>query len=178
MSKFVADKISRTFDEDNNKLIISFAVSGFHKPSANLTVEENRQFDELEVDVKQYKSKRSKDQNAMLWSLLTKIAIHISGSKEKLVVEQIYCDMLEEANAHYEYLLAPKNTEEGLRKSFRAVREVGTRKVGDKELIMYKVFVGSSKYDTKEMTDLIDTVIRRCDELGIKDSEIEVIRNS
>ena len=75
-------------------------------------------------------------------------------------------------------MLAPKNTEDGLRKSFRAIREIGTREVNGKELTMYQVFIGSSKYDTKEMTDLIETVIRKCDEFGIVDSEIEVIRNS
>ena len=99
-------------------------VSGYHKTSAIMTVEENKEFEELTVEVKKSSSHRSLDQNAMLWSLLTKIAIHTSGSKEKRVIDQIYCAMLEEANVHSEYLLAPKNTEDGLRKSFRAIREI------------------------------------------------------
>lgn len=177
MSKFKASSVY-SMTRNDNTLLVTLEVQGFHKTSANMAVEENKSFDELTVEIKKSSNHRSLDQNAMLWSLLTKIAMHTSGSKEKRVVEEIYCAMLEEANAHFEYLLAPKNTEDGLRKSFRVIREKGERIVNGKTLTIYQVFIGSSKYNTKEMTDLIDTVIRKCDELGIKDSEIELMRNS
>ena len=135
----------------------------------------------LEVDMKPYKSKRSIEQNAALWFLLTKLAEGVSGSKDKTNVEEMYCTMLEEANVESEFILAPKEIEEALRKSFRAIREKGTRIIEDKngeskEMTVFQCFIGSSKYDTKQMYDLITRTLLRLDEEGINDSEIEHFR--
>ena len=37
-----------------------------------------------------------------------------------------------------------------------------------KELVFYKIFRGSSTYDTKEMSILIDGIVTECKELGIE----------
>ncbi len=85
--------------------------------------------------------------------------------------------LLEEAGVKYDYLLALPETETELRKSFRALRNMGIqREVNGKTLTMYQYFIGSSKFTTKEMTSLIEAVLDKLTELGVYDSEIELIR--
>ena len=52
----------------------------------------------LEVEVKPYRSKRSLEQNKLLWVLLGKLAVAMSGKKNKVSSEEAYAIMLEEAN--------------------------------------------------------------------------------
>ena len=86
--------------------------------------------------------------------------------------------MLEEANVAYDYLLALPEAEPMLRKSFRVVRKMGEREVNGKTLNVYQYFIGSSKFNTQEMTELIEAVLDKLAELGAYDSEIELARST
>ncbi len=177
MSKFIAEKTYRMTNE-NNDLVISFVVHGPEKEAAMLAYEETKNSEKkLEVEVKPYRSKRSLEQNKLLWVLLGKLAEGMSGKKNKVSSEEAYAIMLEEANVSYDYLLALPEAEHMLKKSFRVVRKVGEREVKGKTLNVYQYFIGSSKFDTKEMTELIEAVLDKLAELGIYDSEIEVARS-
>lgn len=176
MSKFVADKCFRMTDENDN-LVISYVVNKQDKTVALLAFNEQKDKPKLEIEVKQYKSKRSIEQNRMLWALLEKMAKAVSGVNSTITREECYCIMLEEAGVKYDYLLALPETENELRKSFRAIRNMGIqREVNGKTLTMYQYFIGSSKFNTKEMTELIEAVLNKLVELGVYDSEIELIR--
>ena len=100
----------------------------------------------------------------------------MSGKNNKVSSEEAYAIMLEEANVSYDYLLALPEAEPMLKKSFRVVRKMGERKVNGKTLNVYQYFIGSSKFDTQEMTELIEATLDKLAELGIYDSEIEVAR--
>lgn len=177
MSKFTADKTYLMTDENNN-IVISYVVSGFDKSAARLAFEETKQSEKkLEIEVKPYRSKRSLEQNRLLWVLLGKMAMAMSGRKNKVSSEECYCIMLEEANVSCDYLLALPEAEPMLKKSFRVVRKVGERIVNGKTLNVYQYFIGSSKYDTEEMTRLIESVLDKLAELGVYDSEIELARS-
>ena len=152
-------------------------VSGIDKSAARLAFDETKQTEKkLEIEVKPYRSQRSLEQNRLLWVLLGKMALAMSGRKNKVSSEECYCIMLEEANVSYDYLLALPEAESMLKKSFRVVRKVGERIVNGKTLNIYQYFIGSSKYDTKEMTELIESVLDKLAELGVYDSEIELAR--
>lgn len=177
MSKFTASKTYRMTDENNN-LVICYVVSGLDKNAALLAFDETKQTDKkLEVEVKPFRSKRSLEQNKLLWVLLGKMAVAMSGKKNKVSSEECYAIMLEEANVSYDYLLALPEAEPMLKKSFRVVRKVGERIVNGKTLNIYQYFIGSSKFDTQEMTELIESVLDKLAELGVNDSEIELARS-
>lgn len=176
MSKFIAERVYRMTDE-NNDFIVCYVVHGENKKAALLSLEENQNGNKkLEVETKIHKSQRSLEQNRLLWALLGKMANALSGNKRKVSTDECYCMMLEEANVSYDYLLALPEAEPMLKKTFRVVRKIDEREVNGKTLNMYQYFIGSSKFNTQEMTELIETTLDKLAELGIVDSEIELAR--
>lgn len=180
-SKFVADKISSMTDENGN-LIVCLTASGYARTSARMAVNELKNSEkELAVEIKPYKSARTLRQNSMLWALIEKIAKEESGYARKVETTEVYCDILEEANCAYTWVLAA--SDEDLKNSYRAVRKLGEREVVNKDgeiitLNIYKCYKGSSKYNISEMTDLIECALDICAELGISDSEVELARRT
>ena len=118
------------------------------------------------VEIKEPKSKRSLEQNKLLWSLIHKIA------KETLQDDmEVYCTALERADALSDYVITASDMEVALRKSFRGVKFIRMQEVNNKECYVYKVYLGSSKMNTKEMTELLEIVFQMCSELGIPTME-------
>lgn len=117
-------------------------------------------------EIKEPKSKRSLEQNKLLWKLIHKIA------KETYQDDMtVYCAVLERADALSDYVITALDMEEALRKSFRGVKFIRMQEVNGKDCFVYKVFLGSSKMNTKEMTELIDITMQVCGELGIDTRE-------
>ena len=80
---------------------------------------------------------------------------------------EVYCALLERADAKSEYIITAYDMEDDLRKCFRGVRFIRKQEVNGKDCNIYKVYIGSSKMDTKEMTELLDITLQLCAELGI-----------
>ena len=80
----------------------------------------------------------------------------------------VYCGILEKADALSDYVITAIEMEDALRKSFRGVKFIRKQEVNGKECYVYKVYIGSSKMDTKEMTELLDITLQICGELGIQ----------
>ena len=114
-------------------------------------------------EVKEPKSKRSIEQNKMLWSL-----IHAIAKETHQDDMDVYCGCLERADALSDYVITAYDMADDLRKCFRGVRFVRKQEVNGKECNIYKVYIGSSKMDTKEMTELLDITLQICAELGIQ----------
>lgn len=125
---------------------------------------------EYQLDIKELKSARTVQQNRYMWALIHEI------SKEQGMDEmEVYIQALEEANAKYEYIMAPEEAEENLKKGFRAVKVVRPEIHNNKKFYVYKCFVGSSKFNTQEMTRLIDVIVSWCHELNIPTDTYEKI---
>ena len=120
------------------------------------------------VEVKEPKSKRSLEQNRMLWQLINSIA-----KKQHQDDMEVYCALLERADALSDYIITAYDMEDDLRKCFRGVRFIRKQEVNGKECNIYKVYIGSSKMDTKEMTELLDITLQLCAELGIPTMEFD-----
>ena len=120
------------------------------------------------LELKEVKSKRTIKQNKMMWALIKRIAYHKDMLQEPI---DIYISALEEANLKSTYLLAPEDAETELRKNFRAVKVVRPEMFKGRKMIVYKCFLGSSKLNTKEMTQLIEIVKYWAEELGIETNE-------
>ena len=74
MSKFIARQVKK-YQEDDGSITLSFSVSADNAMPAKICFEEIKNIDKpLSIEVKQYKSKRSLEQNNLLWALLGKMA--------------------------------------------------------------------------------------------------------
>lgn len=128
----------------------------------------------LTVEIKQHRKKRSTDANAMLWGLIGKIAAALRADKD-----DIYLMMLERYGVYTHVIVKPSVVEQ-VKLQWRTVRELGEVTVNGQTGIQLQCYFGSSTFDTKQMSVLIDGVISECQELGIDTlppDEIQDLKN-
>ena len=107
------------------------------------------------------RKKRSLDANAYFWVLVGKIADKLRASKD-----EIYFEMLKKYGQSITVTVRA-----GLDLSRAGFKYYELFKDGisaGKPFEAYRVFVGSSQYDTREMSVLIDGVVQEAKELGIE----------
>ena len=110
-------------------------------------------------EVKEYHKKRSLNANAYAWALIGKIADVLRNSKD-----EIYLEMLKKyGQSEIVSVLSDIN----VTGYFKYFEEIATVKLQGKNFTHYKVFKGTSEYNTAEMAIFIDGVISEADELGI-----------
>ena len=110
-------------------------------------------------EIKEKKEKRSLSQNAYAWKLITEIGNVLRKSKE-----EIYLNMLKDYGQSQIISILSTVDPNGYLKYYE---EIGTGVVNNKEFTHYKIFKGSSEFDTKEMSIFIDGIIQECNNLGI-----------
>lgn len=173
MSKFVANEIKRS----GKDIIFTTSVSEYH---IQRFLNELKDIDKFEVTVKKHKESRSARQNAMLWAIMEKISLEVNFSKREEDVLSVYQDILKQANIKHIILDVPVGARNILEESFRVVVKLPGSEHDDKGVskVLYKCYVGSSKFDTKEMTDLIDCALDYAHQVGVYDSEIMSIKET
>ena len=123
-------------------------------------------------EVKEYKEKRSLNANAYAWKLITEIA-----NVMRLDKEEVYLEMLKHYGQSELVSVLSKIDVAGY---FKYYEEAGTSTLNGKEFTHYKVYKGSSEYDTKEMSILIDGIVSEAKELDIETltpSEIDRLKS-
>ncbi|MCI5862936.1 MAG: hypothetical protein MRZ89_03410 [Lachnospiraceae bacterium] len=110
-------------------------------------------------EVKEYHKKRSLNANAYAWALIGKIADVLRSSKD-----EVYLEMLKKyGQSEIVSVLSDIN----VTGYFKYFEEIATVKLQGKNFTHYKVFKGTSEYNTAEMAVFIDGVISEAEELGI-----------
>ena len=110
--------------------------------------------------VKEHKEKRSLSQNAYAWKLITEIGNVLHKSKE-----EIYLQMLKDYGQSEIISILSSVNPVGY---FKYYEKIGTGVINNKEFTHYKIFKGSSEFDSKEMTIFIDGIVQECKQLGIE----------
>ena len=111
-------------------------------------------------EIKEKREKRSLSQNYYAWELITKIGNILRKSKE-----EVYLQMLKDYGQSEIVSILSSIEPKGY---FKYYEKIGTGIVNNKEFTHYKIFKGSSEFDSKEMTILIDGIIQECKQLGIE----------
>lgn len=111
-------------------------------------------------EIKEKREKRSLSQNSYAWELITKIGNVLRKSKE-----EVYLQMLKDYGQSEIVSILSSIEPKGY---FKYYEKIGTGVVNNKEFLHYKIFKGSSEFDSKEMTILIDGIIQECKQLGIE----------
>lgn len=151
-------KESITYDEDG-EMLVTFRIRNRQMQQQVKELEKNEWYS---ASIVKPKSLRSYNQNAFMWEIIHKIALARNGKATFSNEWEIYIDALEQAEAKFEYIQIPTKAEKMLRDTdgFRAFKKLNSF-INDKgfEIGAYKVFIGSSKMNVKEMGELLDTVL-------------------
>lgn len=111
-------------------------------------------------EVTEHHEKRSLSANAYAWKLISMIADTLRKSKE-----EVYLQMLKDyGQSEFVSVLADID----VKGYFKYYEEYGTGHVQGREFKHYKVYKGSSEYDSKEMAILIDGIVQEAKALDIE----------
>lgn len=125
--------------------------------------------DEQKVyELKEYKQKRRLNANNLLWLLVNKLAIAI-----KSTADEVYIAMLKR---YGECQLVSVKSEINVNGFFKYYEEVGKSILKCQSYTHYKIYLGSSEMNTKQMSRLIDGVIDECKALEIETMPEEYVK--
>lgn len=116
-----------------------------------------------DVKITKHKEKRSLNANNYLWKLVTEIGNLLNKSKE-----EIYLQMLIDYGQSEMISILSEIEVKGY---FKYYKLAGSSMLNGKLFNHYKVYKGSSDYDTKEMSILLNGVVQEARNLGIKTKE-------
>lgn len=145
-------------DWQTNKLNITFSLN----ERVEGEIDKIKDCKKLTIKAVKFRKKRSLDANAYMWVLLSKIAEEIHSDKD-----EVYLEMLSRYGVFTHIIVKPSVVDK-VKNEWRTVRELGEINVNGTSGIQLRCYFGSSTYDTKEMSVLIDGVVREAKELGIE----------
>ena len=116
---------------------------------------------ELSVRIKKKRNHRSNDANGMLWACLKEIAEATGADKW-----DVYLDMLKHYG-QYTYVLVKPSAVDRMKEIWRETEVVGEIDVHGKKSVQLLCYYGSSMYDTKEFSVLLDGVVREMENIGL-----------
>ena len=122
-----------------------------------------------------YRKKRSLNSNSYAWALITQIADKLRADKE-----EIYFQMLKRYGPS-SVVSVVEEAAEVFKKSVKYCEEFGQSVLNGKNFVHIKVYMGSSEFDTKQMSIFIDGIVSEATELKIPTmtpSEIEKLKSS
>lgn len=111
-------------------------------------------------DIKEHKEKRSLNANNYAWKLITEIANVLRKPKEEVYLEMLksygQCEMISIVSSV------------DVKGYFKYYEEAGRSFLNGKEFTHYKIYKGSSEFNTKEMSVLIDGIVQEAKNLDIE----------
>ena len=174
--KALVNNISTSFTETGQQLI-TLALTTKQDISDLKAIVANGKL--LAIEISKAKKKRSLDSNSYLWTLCQKIAEVIQSTKE-LVYQKFIRDVGQFEIVPIKAEAVERWIEVWNSKGLGWFAEVmeDSKLPGYKKVISY---YGSSCYDIREMSVLLDEVVRECKELGIETlppDEIKALKES
>jgi hypothetical protein len=149
------------------RLVVSFIVDQNHERKTIDELQDLQSVERLTIDAKKYRERRSLDANAYCWQLIDKIAKRLGVDKWTWYLHSI---------REYGVFQDVKIVREAVSMLQRYFRYVELFDDGygaessdsEGDMVVARCYFGSSKYDSKEMSDLIAGVVREAQELGIE----------
>lgn len=159
---------------------LSFSIGGKQRLTVELDGDFREQWDELfgkecDVTVKRFRYRRSLDANAYAWVLIGKIA-----QKKRITKTEVYRNAIREIGGVSDIISIKKQALPRLQKEWNSkgigwqVEDIGGKTPGWTNVTLY---YGSSIYDSKQMADLIDSLIQDAKALGIETKSEEEINS-
>lgn len=158
-----------SMDFVSGKAMLTLNVN--EKTSAMRIYDELSKEEKLSFRISKYRKNRSLNANGYMWTLCDAIAKKRSSGKERVTKEDVYRDAIREVGLWMDDEVSPERV--GWRKAAWAQIGIGwmSERVdftpdGNREIIRF--YYGSSRYNTKQMSRLIDFIVQECRNLGIE----------
>lgn len=113
-------------------------------------------------DITEHKERRSRDANALLWACLGKLAGALRSDKWA-----VYLQMLKRYG-QYTYICVKPKAVEAIKKQWRECEEIGHVDIDGQDSVQMLCYFGSSTYNSKEFSILLDGVISEMKEMGLE----------
>lgn len=118
-------------------------------------------------DLSEHKQKRSLNANALLWHCLGEIANTLNTGKW-----EVYLQMLKRYGK-YTYICVKPNVVDSVKKQWRECEVLGDIEINGQKAVQMLCYFGSSTYDSKEFSILLNGVISEMEEMGLATPESE-----
>lgn len=110
-------------------------------------------------EVNEYKEHRSLSQNAYAWTLITQLGNVLKKSKE-----EVYLEMLK---SYGQSIIVSIIKDVDVSEHFKYYELIGSSVVNNKNFNHYKIYKGSSEFNSKEMSIFIDGIVQECEQQSI-----------
>lgn len=131
----------------------------------------------LQVSVDLEKRQRTLSQNDLLWGLLTEYARVLNGGRKNpdLTAEKLYLKAVNDYGKDT-IVCVVEGAEQALKRVYKRVFIIDKFEQDGKMWSKCRCVLGSSTYDTKEMSDLIEGVLDEMSQNGITSDKIIYLR--
>lgn len=116
----------------------------------------------LDIKADKHRKKRSLDANGTLWLCLGKMAEKLRTDKWEL-----YLKMLRQYG-QYTYICVKPNVVDAVKEQWRECEVIGEIDINGAQAVQMLCYFGSSTYDSKQFSVLLDGVIYEMKELGLE----------
>lgn len=146
--------ITRSFD---GQTVISYEIG-------NITHEQADKLASMgltRITLKKYRQRRSLDANALLWACIGEIAEALKADKW-----DVYLQMLKRYG-QYTYICVKPNVVDEVKAQWRESEIVGEIDIHGQKAVQMLCYFGSSTYNSKEFSVLIDGVLSEMEDMGL-----------
>ena len=150
--------VGANIDFKTNKPILMLEVN--ERKDFEQLVDDMKDKDKLSVEIKQFRQHRSLNANAYAWLLIGQIADILRAGKD-----EIYIKLLKR---YGQSELISVLSHVPIENYVKYYEEAGESQLNGKMFTHYRVYKGSSEFDTREMSIFIDGVVSEAKELGIQ----------
>lgn len=159
-----------SLDFKTNTANLTLSIS--NRNAAMQAYDDLKDIEKLDIEIKKYREKRSLNANALCWKLCNEIANVLRTDKDS-----IYLEMLKRYGQSSIVSVLSTVDVSGY---FKYCDIFGTGYVNGKEFTHYKIYKGSSEYDSREMSILLDGIIDEAKGMGIEvlsEQELSLIKS-
>lgn len=154
-------------DWQTDRLIVTFELNSLPDDLEMLTG-----CDALDITATKHREKRSLNANALLWKCLGDIAAAADTDKWS-----VYLQMLKRYG-EFTYLVVKPQAVAMLKSTWRECEEIGEIDIHGEKGVQMLCYYGSSTYDTKQFSRLLDGVISEMKEMKLETPTSEEMRRS
>ena len=144
-----------------NGIVLTMGISNIYGKQVEQLVNGFNQ--QKEYEISEVRKKRSLDSNSFAWKLCTEIANVVGNTKE-----DVYRDAINHVGVYETLQFADDEAMERFKAKWRTNGEGWLTKTLDRNKRILMAYYGSSSYNTKEMSVLIDFLVTQAGDLGIQ----------